>query len=193
MRVTDTKRDSNKSSNIILKQGEITIIIIIIANCLKYNLNSIFMYSTTKLIDLSDITLSRETAQLLERESTSCELRIMDVKIKPVLRFTYLISVVTESEKCNTETRYHIRIEEGDFQKMRKVLRDPKMSPETKCVVLLFIIYCRVHDEMVQHSHVGPFHHVNKLRVNPLFMLSSTALFNNSFSLLSESLIRLGL
>ena len=70
------------------------------------------------------------------KDSLKCELKIGDIKIKQVKKFSYLGSMLTEDGKCDTEIQRRIGIAKDAFQKLSRVLTNRKMTIKTKKRVL---------------------------------------------------------
>ena len=59
-------------------------------------------------------------------------LNIGNTSIKQVKSFNYLGSMITEDGKCDSEIKKRIFMSRQAFQKLAKLLKDRKMSIETK-------------------------------------------------------------
>ena len=80
------------------------------------------------------------------KDSLKFELKIGDIKIKQVKKFSYLGTMLTEDGKCGTEIQRCIGIAKDAFQKLRKVLTNRKMSIKTgkrmlDCYVMTNLLY----------------------------------------------------
>jgi len=65
-----------------------------------------------------------------------CRLHIGNNTIKQVSKFNYLGSIIAENGKCEDEIKRRIGMAKDAFQKLRKVLKDRKLSIDTKLRVL---------------------------------------------------------
>ncbi|XP_037794114.1 uncharacterized protein LOC119589587 [Penaeus monodon] len=65
-----------------------------------------------------------------------CRLYIGKDTIKQVSKFNYLGSIIAENGKCEDEIKRRIGMAKDAFQKLRKVLKDRKLSIDTKLRVL---------------------------------------------------------
>ena len=68
--------------------------------------------------------------------SPRCELFLDGVKIKQVESFTYLESVINGKAKCDEEIKRRIGMAKNAFQKLGKILRNRKVSIETKMRII---------------------------------------------------------
>ena len=73
-------------------------------------------------------------------------LRINDTTIQQVKKFNYLGSIQTEDRKCDTKIKRRIGMAKGAFQKLEKMLKDRRMSMDTKnrvvnCYVISILTY----------------------------------------------------
>jgi hypothetical protein len=71
-----------------------------------------------------------------KRKSPRCELRIGEVIIKQVDKFSYLGSLITEDGEWDVEIKRRIGMAKNTFYKLEKVLRNRKMLMSTKKRVL---------------------------------------------------------
>ena len=81
-----------------------------------------------------------------KRKSPRCELRIGEVLIKQVDKFSYLGSIITEDGKCDIEIKRRIGMAKDTFNKLEKVLKSRKMLMSTKkrvleCYVISVLLY----------------------------------------------------
>ena len=80
------------------------------------------------------------------KDSPKCDLKIGDIKIKQVKKFSYLGSMLTKDGKCDTEIQRRIGIAKDAFQKLSKVLTNRKMTIKTRkrvldCYVITNLLY----------------------------------------------------
>ena len=68
--------------------------------------------------------------------SPRCELFLDEVKIKQVESFIYLGSVINGKAKCDEEIKRRIGMAKNAFQKLGKILRNRKVSIETKMRII---------------------------------------------------------
>ena len=80
------------------------------------------------------------------KDSPKCKLKIGDIKIKQVKKFSYLGCMLTEDENCDTEIQRCIGRAKDAFQKLSKVLTNRKMIIKTRkrvldCCVMTNFLY----------------------------------------------------
>src|ERR1700730_6192687 len=71
-----------------------------------------------------------------KKDSPSCELHLEGTLIKQVQKFIYLGSVITTSGKCDPEINRRIALAKDAFWRLKHILRNRKISMETKKRVL---------------------------------------------------------
>lgn len=81
-----------------------------------------------------------------KKDGPRCELYLNGTLIKQVEKFIYLGSVITENGKCDPEIRRRIALAKDAFQKLEHILRNRKLSMETKkrvldCYVISILTY----------------------------------------------------
>ena len=67
-----------------------------------------------------------------KKDSPSCELYLEGTLIKQVRKFNYLGNVITASGKCDPEIKIRIVLAKDAFQRLEHILRNRKISMETK-------------------------------------------------------------
>ena len=77
-----------------------------------------------------------ECMVISKKDSPSCELYLEGTLIKQVQKFIYLGSVITTSGKCDPEIKRRIALAKDAFQRLEHILRNRKISMETKKRVL---------------------------------------------------------
>ena len=77
-----------------------------------------------------------ECMVISKKDSPSCELYLEGTLIKQVQKFIYLGSVITTSGKCDPEIKRRIALAKDEFQRLEHILRNRKISMETKKRVL---------------------------------------------------------
>src|SRR3984893_15745544 len=81
-----------------------------------------------------------------KNDSPSCELYLEGTLIKQIQEFIYLGSVITKSGKWDPEIKRRIALAKDAFQRLEHILRNRKISMETKkrvleCYVISTLIY----------------------------------------------------
>ena len=77
-----------------------------------------------------------ECMVISKKDSPSCELYLEGTLIKQVQKFIYLGSAITTSGKCDPEIKRRIALAKDAFQRLEHILRNRKISMETKKRVL---------------------------------------------------------
>ena len=80
------------------------------------------------------MVISKQSDQL-------CRLKIEDTEIKQVKSFNYLGSLITDDGKCDSEIKRRIGMSKQAFQKLKRVLKDRKMSLRTRKRILHCYVY----------------------------------------------------
>src|ERR1700730_10133936 len=73
---------------------------------------------------------------IIKMDSPSCDQYLEGTLIKQVQKFIYLGSVITTSGKCDPEIKRRIALAKDEFQRLEHILRNRKISMETKQRVL---------------------------------------------------------